>query len=183
MTNLSGLIRKFLNRLLLAALLLSLYACPYSSRFSIDAEPQLPIEDDFMGKWAVMLQVYDQSEFPVKLVIDKYTDHEYHLVFIGDWKQMAPRPVPFTDSIKGTGFISQVGDRRFFNIKLKNEYFIAETFVKNGKLNLLPLRDHFTNRIIKRQHELRAELEWHYYARITPMYDEPFCLKDMERVQ
>lgn len=143
----------------------------------------MPIEDDFMGKWAVMLQAYDNSEYPVKLVIDKYTEYEYQLVFIGDWKQMAPRRVPFTDSIKGTGFISQVGDRRFFNIKLKNEYYIAETFVKNGKLSLLPLRDHFTNRIIKKQPELRAELEWHYYARIKPMYDESFCLKDMERVQ
>ncbi|HAN66506.1 MAG TPA: hypothetical protein DCQ34_09785 [Chitinophagaceae bacterium] len=182
MTNLSGLTRNFLTRLMLAAFLPCLYACPYSSRFSLDAEPQLPIEDDFMGKWAVMIQTYDKSEIPVKLIIDKYTDYEYQLVFVGDWHLMAPRRVPFTDSIKGTGFISQVGDKRFFNVKLKNEYYIAETFVKNGKLSLLPLRDHFTNKLIKKQTELRAELEWHYNYRIKPMYDESFCLKDMERV-
>jgi hypothetical protein len=78
--------------------------------------------------------------------------------------------------------MSSVASRQFLNIQVKGQTYISEFVYKDEKISLLPLCEHFTVKIVRSNNELREALELHYKTRLFPLYDEPFCLKDMVRV-
>lgn len=163
--------------------ILCLYGCPYSSVYRIDQEPEVHVEDMYIGKWATMATVPNGKKYPVKMIFDKYSEFEYNIFFTGYMKDLDPFRLSVNDTIRGTAFMSIVSDRKILNINIRGEYYLAECKYQNGKLSVFPLCDHFTNKIIKRSSELRLALEWHFKSRVFPLYDETYSLKDMVRVE
>jgi hypothetical protein len=162
-----------------------LCACPFSSVYKLDETPSIYVEDDLLGKWATYVKRPDSDkdkEEPVKLILSRKSDTEYNIAFIGYLKELRPFNVVTSDSIKGTAFMSTVGGNQFLNINIKSQNFIAQLKVKDDKLSLLPLSEHFTSKMIRNNTDLRNCLEIHYKTRVHPMLDEDFCLKDMMRV-
>lgn len=175
--------KTLLNISLLFFLSALLSACPYSSVYKLDDAPSIYVEDALLGKWATYVKKPDtDKEEPVKLILSKKSDTEYNIVFIGYTKELRPFNIVTSDSIKGTAFMSTVGDNQFLNISIKSQTFIAELKVKDDKLSLLPLAEHFTSKFIQNNAALRNSLAFHYKTRVHPMFDEDFCLKDMVRV-
>ena len=75
--------------------------------------------------------------------------------------------------------MSTVGDRQFLNIKINARIYIAELRLKDDRLSLLPLVEHFTSKMIFSSSALRNSVDFHYKTRVHPMVDDDFCLKDM----
>ena len=159
-----------------------LCGCPYSSVYKLDGEPAVPIDETLIGKWATMVTTGSGDEQPLKMIVAKRSDFEYDMSFIGQINDLRYFNVLTGDTLKATAFLSEAASRRFLNVQVKGETFIAEMVQKDGKLNLLPLCEHFTVKMIRNNEELRTALEWHFKTRLYPLYDPEFCLKQMSRV-
>lgn len=120
---------------------------------------------------------------PIKMIIEKDDDYHYDVMFTGNIKDLRYFNAADNDTIRGTAFISDVASRKFLNIKVRGEFYLAEFFFKDDKLNLLPLCEHFTVKIIRSDAELRLALEMHYHTRLYPLYDDEFSLKSLSRVR
>jgi len=165
---------------LLAALLC---ACPYSSSYKLDDEPNMYVEDALIGKWATLIKKEgSEKEEPVKLTLSKKNETEYFISFTGAMDELRSFNIIAADSINGTAFMSTVGGNQFLNISIKSQVYIAELKLKNDKLSLLPLVEHFTSKMVQNNAALRICVDFHYKTRVHPMFDEAFCLKDMVRV-
>lgn len=173
--------KKYYYLLLLPALFI-LSACPYSSSYKLDEEPGINTDDALLGNWATMMTTEKGKQLPVKMIVRKKNDTEYNIVFTGYIADLRPYRVMENDSIKGTAFMSNVADLQFLNIEVKGQTYIAEALFKDNKLSILPLAEKFTAKYIKSSAELRLAVEVHLKNRASPIYDEPFCLKDMVRV-
>jgi hypothetical protein len=151
--------------------------------YKLDDSPVINVDESLLGKWATYVKKPDtDKEEPVKLILSRKSDTEYNIAFIGFLNELRPFHIVTADSIKGTAFMSTVGDNQFLNISIKSQVFIAELKVKDDKLSLLPLSEHFTAKLIQNNVTLRKSLEIHYKTRVHPMFDDDFCLKDMLRV-
>jgi hypothetical protein len=159
-----------------------LYGCPYSSAFKIDSDPTIPVEETFLGKWTTNTSDANGKSLFIKMIIDKKNDYEYNIDFTGNVHILKRYIDIKNDTIRTTGFLSEVGSRRFLNIHLFEQYYIVEFIYKNDKITLLPLCEHFTSRLVKSDAEIRSSLEQHYKTRLYPLYDDEFCLKEMTRV-
>lgn len=160
-----------------------LSGCPYSSTYQLDDAPTIYVEDALLGKWATYNKKPDSDkEEPVKLILSKKNDTEYNIAFIGFLKELRPYNVVTADSIVGTAFMSTVGGNQFLNINIKSHTYIAELRMKDDKLSLLPLVEHFTSKLIRDNAALRNSVDIHYKTRVHPMLDTDFCLRDMVRV-
>ena len=160
-----------------------LSGCPYSSTYQLDDAPSIYVEDALLGKWATYTKKPDSDkEEPVKLILSKKNDTEYNIAFIGFLKELQPYNVITADSIKGTAFMSTVGGNQFLNINIKSHTYIAELRMKDDKLSLLPLVEHFTSKLIRDNAALRNSVDIHYKTRVHPMLDPDFCLRDMVKV-
>lgn len=168
--------------LILFTLSLILCGCPYSSVYKLDKEPAVPIDESFVGKWATMVTTGSGDEQPLKMIVEKRSDYEYDLSFIGNINDLRYFNVLTADTLKATAFLSEAASRRFLNVQVKGQTFIAELIKKDDKINLLPLCEHFTVKMIRNNEELRTALEWHFKTRLYPLYDAEFCLKQMSRV-
>ena len=165
--------------LLILPIVFLLYGCPYSSAYKIDQEPSIPVEDIFIGKWATIAP----NGTAIKMIIDKKNDYEYNINFTGNLNELKQFNIAKNDTLKTTAFVSEAATRRFLNIRLFSQYYIAEFIYKNDKITLLPLCEHFTSRLIKSDAEIKSSLEQHYQTRLYPLYDDEFCLRDMKRVE
>ena len=160
-----------------------LCACPFSSPYKLDDEPSMYVEEVLLGKWATYVKRPDSDkEEPVKVILSKKTDTEYDIVLIGFVKELRPLRIATADSVKGTAFMSTVGGKQFLNISIKSQTYIAELQLKDDKLSILPLVEHFTSKMIKDNSALRNSVEFHYKTRVHPMVDDDFSLKNMVRV-
>ncbi|MFT3909458.1 MAG: hypothetical protein QM737_08545 [Ferruginibacter sp.] len=177
--------KNFSSWLLILPLVFSMYGCPYRSAYKLDDEPKVLVDESLVGKWTTTASRFDGASFPVKMVVDKKTDYEYDLSFIGPLKVALSEVVykPEQDTIKATAFISEASSRRFLNIYAMSQYYIVEFMYKNDKLTLLPLNEHFTSRLVKSDVQLKQSLELHYKTRLYPLYDDEFCFKQMNRVE
>lgn len=160
-----------------------LSGCPYSSTYQLDDNPGIYVEDALIGKWATYAKKPDsEKEEPVKLILSKKNETEYNIALIGFLKELRPFNVVTSDSIIGTAFMSTVANRQFLNIHIKSNTYIAELRIKDETLSLLPLVEHFTNKLIRNNTALRNAVEIHYKTRVHPMLEEDFCLKNMVKV-
>ncbi len=123
-----------------------------------------------------------RKEEPVKIIFSKKDETEYNIAFTGNIDELRPLKLLYKNSITGTAFISIIGDNQFLNVKIKDYNYITEVKVKDGKLSLLPLVEHFTSKMIRSNAELRGSVEVHYKTRVHALYDNDFCLRDMVKV-
>lgn len=178
----SLLSKRLCYHILLIALILLLYACPFSSPYKLDQEAAVAVDDILLGKWATMIMNKNGNPQPVKMILSKKNDTEYNINFTGDLNDLEPYKVVRDDSIKGTAYMSVVADRQFLNIEIKGQTYISALIYKNDTLSLMALADGFTAKYMKSDAELRKALEVHVKTWLTPRFDEQFCLKDMVRV-
>lgn len=164
----------------LTFLCISLCSCPYSSIYTLDEEPGIYVEDALLGKWAAYPQTTNSTNQKMIIVsLTKKNDTEYNICFSGYPEILKQHKLVTTDSITGTAFMSTVDGMQFLNIKISTQVFIAQMFLKNGNLSLLPLAEHFTAKMIFDSQALRNSVSLHYKTRVHPIIDEDFCLKDM----
>lgn len=178
--------RSFFIISLAAIILTTLCACPYSSPYRLDDQPQQYVDETLLGNWAAMVTkvVNDKVQRiePVKLILSKRSDMEYNIAITGYINELKPWIEVREDTIKGIGFLSNVADRRFLNFQVNNEVFIAEVKRDNNGLSFLPMAERFTPKLIKNNAMLRLALEVHYKTKAMPSYDEDFILKGLQKV-
>jgi hypothetical protein len=175
--------RLFSTISLLFFLSVLLCACPYSSPYQLDVNPNIYVEDELLGSWATFVKKpVSGKEEPVKLILSKRNDTEYNIAFTGYLDELKPFKLVYKDSVSGIAFMSTVAGKQFLNISIKGTNYIAELKLKNGNLSLLPLVEHFTSKMIQNNAELRNCVEFHYKTRVHALYDDDFCLRDMVKV-
>lgn len=169
--------------LLVCSLNILLCSCPYSSPHKLDDNPGINVDEGLLGKWAAVMKINGSGrEEPVKLILSKKTETEYNIAFTGYLDPLKPFHVIKADSVKGTAFMSLIGDKQLMNITIRADVYIAELKYTNHTLSLLPLSEHFTSKMIFNNTALRNAVEFHYKTRVRPMYDEDFCLTGLVRV-
>jgi hypothetical protein len=169
--------------ILLLGMAVLLCACPYRSSYPLEAEPSLPIDKNLTGKWAAYVtKAGTGKEEPVKVIIGEQDDNRYTVAITGYVEELRPYQLFTGDSIKGTAFLTNLANRSFLNVRLRDYQYIVEVQWQNGKLSLLPLAENFTGKLIRGTQELRTALEHHCATRYRPTYDENFCLRNMVRV-
>ena len=177
------MIKKAFEISFLFFLTITLCACPFSSAYNIDESPSIYVEDALLGKWATLIKRPGSNrEDPIKLILSKRTDTEYNITFTGYLEDLRPFGFISADSISGTAFMSTINGNQFLNIRVNSRIYIAELKLKQDKLSLLPLVEHFTSKMIFNSSALRNSIEFHYKTRVHPMLDDEFCLRDMVRV-
>jgi hypothetical protein len=175
--------KKLFEISLLFFLSITLCACPYSSAYTLDETPTIYVEDALLGKWMAFVKKPGGTEDEaVYIELQKKTETEYDISFSGNLDELRPYRYITSDSLAGTAFMSTVGTRQFFNVKLNSRVYIAELILKNGNLSLLPLAEHFTGKMIFNSNELRMSVDVHYKTRVHPILDDEFCLRDMVKV-
>ncbi len=163
-------------------LCISLSSCPYSAAYRLDEEPKYQVNEAHLGKWAAIATDENGTQRPVKMILTKQTDFEYGLTFTGYFDELNECRIAKNDTIRATGFLSMVGNKQFMNVQLHGVNYLAEFLFDNDKITILPLCEHFTNRIVKSSLDLRKAVTLHFRTRLYPLYDEPFCLREMVRV-
>jgi hypothetical protein len=172
--------KKLFEISLLFFLSITLCACPYSSAYNLDETPGIYVEDALLGNWLAFIKKPGSSrEEPVYLTLAKKTDTEYYIAFTGNLNELNPFKLTSSDSLTGTAFMSTIGGRQFFNIRVNSRIYIAELKLKDDKLSLLPLAEHFTAKMIRNSQSLRNSVDVHYKTRVNPVLDDDFCLRDM----
>jgi hypothetical protein len=175
-------LKKFSYYLIAFTVSLSLYACPFSSVYKLDNESTIPVNDALLGNWITMVQDDLGIQRPVRITLAKRTDLEYDLILTGKFNDLKAFNVVQKDSIKAIVFMSIVNNRQFLNIEIKGQTYIVELIFKNNLISLLPLADGFTSKYIKSGSQLRKALEFYLRTRVSPRYDEQFCLKEMVKL-
>jgi hypothetical protein len=175
--------KKLFEISLLFLLSVALCACPYSSAYNLDETPTMYVEDALIGNWVTFVKKPNSSrEEPVSINLSKKTDTEYHISFTGNLKQLLPFYRINSDTLTGSAFMSTVGGNQFLNIRVNARTYIAQLILKNGKLSLLPLAEHFTAKMILNSDALRNSVDFHYKTRVHPVIDDDFCLRNMVKL-
>ena len=172
--------KRALEILVLFFLSVSLCSCPYSSPYNLDQEPGIYVDDALLGSWSTLVKRPNGlMPEPVTVTFSRRNDMEYDIAFSGNLNDLKPYMRIINGTIAGTAFMSAVGSKQFFNIKLNSRVYIAEVILKDGHLSLLPLAEHFTAKLIFSSEALRNSVDFHYKTRVHPTLDEDFCLRDM----
>lgn len=178
-----GFCSKLYYYLLFIPTIFILYACPFSSAYKLDNEPNIYTEDILLGNWATMITTKNGKQLPAKMILGKKNDTEYTIAFTGYISDLKVYNIITNDTIKGSAFMSTVVGRQFMNISIKEQIYIAEVIYKDNKLSLLPLAEKFTAKYVRSNEDLRLAVEVHLKTRVSPVYDDQFSLKDMVRVK
>lgn len=172
--------------IILGALAITLYGCPYESPYAIDEAPQQNIDENLVGKWAAFVPKPSDDkhyrEDPVKIIFSKRTDMEYDFAITGYIDELKPYKVILNGSIKGVAFISTIGKNQFLNATIYGKVYIAELKQDTNSITIISLAEHFTAKYSKSSQALRAAIEFHYRTRPIPTYDVWFVLKNLQRV-
>ncbi len=172
--------KRIFEILLLFFLSVSLCSCPYSSAYNLDEVPTIYVEDNLLGNWITLIKSPGSNqEKTIKLILSKRTDTEYNISFTGDLEALRPYNIIRSDSITGTAFMSIVGTNQFLNINIYAKIYIVQLKLKDDKLSILPLAEHFTGKMILNSNALRNSVEFHYKTRVHPILDDDFCLHEM----
>jgi len=172
--------KKLFEISLLFFLSVSLCSCPYSSAYNLDETANIYVEEALLGNWLTFVKKPRSGrEEAIYLNLSKKTETEYDILFTGNLSELRPFERMISDTLTGTAFMSTVGGRQFFNIKINSRIYIAELIFKDDKLSLLPLAEHFTGKMIFNSEALRNSVDFHYKTRANPILDDEFCLRDM----
>lgn len=178
-----SLMKKVFEIPLLFFLSAALCSCPYSSPYNLDDEPGIYVEDALLGNWMTYIKKSGSNrKESINLLLSKKTDTEYNITFTGYLNDIRPYNLITNDSITGTAFMSTVVGKQFLNININSRIYIAQLILKDDKLSLLPLAEHFTGKMIFNNTALRNSVEFHYKTRVHPVLDNDFCLRDMVKV-
>ena len=176
--------KKLFEISLLFFLSVSLCSCPYSSAYNLDQTPTIYVEDALLGKWTALIKKPGSNQEDLIYVkLDKKTDTEYNISFSGNLDELRPYKRVTSDSLTGTAFMSTINENQFLNISINSRIYIAQLIMKDNKLSLLPLAEHFTAKMIFNSQALRNCVDIHYKTRVHPTLDDEFCLRDMVKVQ
>lgn len=157
-----------------------LCSCPYSSAYNLDEQPGIYVEEALLGNWTALVTSQGGGRQQiVHLSLSRRSDTEYDIALSGDLNDLRRYNFLKTDSLKGTAFMSTVGERQFLNISINSRIYIAELKLKDDRLSLLPLVEHFTSKMIFSSSALRNSVDFHYKTRVHPLVDDDFSLKDM----
>ncbi|HQW83387.1 MAG TPA: hypothetical protein PK987_02945 [Ferruginibacter sp.] len=172
--------KKTLTILILGILYVSLCACPYSSAYTIDEKPSIYVEDVLIGNWLAYIQVKNSNrQESITMLLSKKSDTEYNISFTGYLDALKQYNSITGDSLNGTAFMSTIDDKQFLNIKINARVYIAQLVFNNNNLSLLPLAEHFTNKMIFNSQDLRNCISFHYKTRVHPVLDTDFSLTNM----
>ena len=172
--------KHIVTAVLILPLVFLMYGCPYSSSYKIDREPTVLADDTFVGKWATVISTATDNQ-PLKMLVSKKNDYEYYINFTGHINGI--HDYISGDTLKTTAFFSEAASRRFLNIDIKGQTYIAEFIYKNDMISILPLCEHFTSKVIKTDDELKKALEYHFRTRLYPLYDDDFSIRNLRRVK
>ena len=155
---------------LLFFLTTTLCSCPYSSPYNLDDEPGIYVEEVLLGNWSAFIKKPGSNrQESINLLLSKKNDTEYNIAFTGYLDDLRPYSLITNDSLTGTAFMSTVSGKQFLNIKINSRIYIAELILKNDKLSLLPLAEHFTGKMIFNSTALRNSVDFHYKTRVHPI--------------
>ena len=178
--------KQILQLLLLLSTSLLLWGCPYESPYGIDETAQENIDEDLLGSWATYAtkpsNEGDNKADPIKVIFSKNTDLEYNIAITGYLNELKPYRVITNDTIKGSAYISTVAGKPFLNVFVKGRMYIAEIRREKNDLSILCLSEHFTVKYIMNSAELRKAIEFQYKVSVTPVYDDYFVLKYLQKV-
>jgi len=178
--------KSLLRQALLILPCIILWGCPYDSPYSIDEEPQQPMDEALLGKWATFVPrpTFDNeyTESPVKIIFARRTDMEYDIAITGYIDELKRFRISENDTIKGTAFLSLIDKRYFLNTVIKGKVYIAEVKKLGNTLDIMTLAEHFTSKYVKNSTGLRSAVGYHYKTRARPMYDDWFILKNLQKV-
>ena len=178
--------KQILSNILLFTLSVFLCGCPYDSPYNLDQQPIQNIDESLLGKWATFVKKSGNApgskEDPVKVIFSQRSDLEYDIAITGYLDELKPYHAIVNDSIKGTGYLSDVAGRQFLNAYIYGKVYIAEIKKDKGTISILPLSEYFTSKLIKNSKELRNALEYHYRIKLAPAHDAMFCLKNLQKV-
>lgn len=178
--------KQILSIILLFTLSVFLCGCPYDSPYNLDKEPTQNIDESLLGKWATFVRksgnASGSKEEPVKIIFSKRTDVDYDIAITGYIDELRPYHLIANDSIKGTGYLSDVAGKQFLNAYIHGKVYIAEIKKDKGTISILPLSEYFTSKLIKNSKELRNAVEFHYRIKLTPAHDPMFCLRELQKV-
>src|SRR4051812_41542284 len=110
--------------LVLLPLSFFVYGCPYNSSYKIDTEPQILADDTFVGKWSTIISDETDKQ-PLKMLVTKKNDYEYEIDFIGRINGLRNFSILNKDTLKASAFFSEAASRRFLNIDIKGQTYIA----------------------------------------------------------
>lgn len=164
------------------SLIIVLCGCPYHSSHRIDSEPQIQVDETYLGNWDGFIkdETYGK-ETDFKMSLSRKNDYEYTINFMGYFGAVDKKNKPKIDTIKGSAFMSDVCGKQFLNVNIFCRIYIAEFIYKNDEITLLPLAEGFTSFIVRSDEELRFRIAYHYKTRLMASYDESFCMKKMKR--
>ncbi len=178
--------KQILSIISLLSLSVILCSCPYDSPYNLDPEPVQHIDESLLGKWATFVKKSGNApgskEDPIKVIISKRTDVDYDIAITGYIDELKPYHLVSNDSIKGTGYLSEVAGKQFLNAYIHGKVYIAEIKKDKSTISILPLSEYFTSKLIKNSKELRKAVEFHYRVKLKPAHDEMFCLKNLQKV-
>lgn len=176
--------KKLLGISLLFLLTVALCSCPYSSAYYLDDEPGIDVDESLLGKWTTLVRTGNRKkEAPVYMHLAKRSDKVYDFIFTGNLNMIKPYEKITSDTLTGTGFVSIIDNRQFFNIRVNARIYIAEFIFEDERITLLPLAEHFTNKMIFSSADLRNSVYFHYKTRALPVIDTEFCLRNMKRIE
>lgn len=178
--------KKIIPVSLLLILSVFLMGCPYDSPYNLDETPQQNIDESLLGSWATFVKksgnAAHSKEDPVKIILSKRSDVDYDIAITGYIEELKPYHVITNDTIKGTGYLSDLSGKQFLNAYIHGKVYIAEVKREIGSISILPLSEYFTSRLVKNSRELRTAVEFHYKVKLSPGYDPFFSLKKLQRV-
>ena len=163
-------------------LMIVLCGCTYQSAHRIDSNPQIQVEEVYLGNWegSITDETYGKrTDF--KMMLSRKNDVEYNLNFIGLFGRVNKKNVPQIDTVKSTAFISEVNNRLFMNVTMDARVYIAEFIYHNDEISILPMAEEFTSFILTKDEQLRTILEYHLKTRLKSSYDRSFCMRNMKR--
>ncbi len=178
--------KRLLQAFLLFSLCIGLWGCPWESPYALDLEPQHPVDEQLLGKWATMVKrpsfEGQTLEAPVKMILETKSEQEYRIAITGYIHELNAFGVVDKDTIRGSAFISYLDERRFLNIIVQGRVYLAEVLQQGQSLSLCLLAEQFTNKFIRSCSELRKAVSVHYRTRPVPRYDEWFVMRNLQKV-
>ena len=167
--------RSILTSFCLLMLCVFLCGCPYYSPYPLESDPGDLIKEQWLGSWKSTSPATNEKTY---VTLTKHNEKEYGIAVSGSIKAFTA--LTLKDSIKATGFTSNVDQRDFLNIFYNGRWYIVQVIEKDNKLSFLPLAENFTSKIVTNSEALKAAVRLFFKNRLVAAYDE-IRLEDMQR--
>ncbi|MCX6294193.1 MAG: hypothetical protein NT127_07860 [Sphingobacteriales bacterium] len=159
-----------------------LCGCPYNTSFPIEKNPQVEVNQSYLGNWkGKLIDEVSGNTKPIKVNISNADDFNYSVVIMGRFQNKSYK-INEEDTVYASMFISVINNKQIANIKFDNSVFFADVSYQNNQISFLPLAENFTSFFVKTDAELKNRIAYHFKTRLHPLYDESFCLRSMTKI-